>query len=119
MVWLYLGMCSLILMLLSIPLTFYVMFKKLDAAERYLQHSDYVAGYRHIFRNAHFEGRQVRVVTMAIIILIPKVLQWRDLVQVEDVEKIPRHLKFWMVMPPLVAVVSIIGMAISWFFIEN
>ncbi|WP_155296057.1 hypothetical protein [Pseudomonas gelidaquae] len=129
MVWLYLGMCSLILMLLSIPLTFYVMFKKLDAAERYVQHSDYVIGHRHTFRNAHFEGRHVRVVAMAIIILIPKVLQWRHLVQkvlqwrhlvqVEDVEKIPRHLKFWMVIAPVVAVISIIGMAISWFFIEN
>ena len=119
MAWLYLGMCSLILMMLSIPLTFYVMFKKLDAAEHYVQRSDYVVGYRHIFRNAHFEGRHVRVVAMAIIILIPKVFQWRHLVQVGDVEKIPRRLKFWMVMPPLVAVVSIIGTAISWFFIEN
>ena len=112
-------LCSCVLMLLSIPLTFYVMFKKLDAAERYVQHSDYVNGHRHIFRNAPFEGRQVRVVAMAVIILIPKVLQWRNLVRVEAVEKIPRHLKFWMVMPPLVAIISITGMAISWFFIEN
>ncbi|WP_448651884.1 hypothetical protein ACSHWC_29595 [Pseudomonas fluorescens] len=119
MIWLYLGMCSLILTLLSIPLTFYVMFKKLDAAERYVQHREYVVGYRHIFRNAHFEGRHVRVVAMAIIILIPKVFQWRHLIKVEDVEKIPPRLKFWMVMPPLVAVVSILGMAISWFFIES
>ncbi|WP_455929691.1 hypothetical protein [Pseudomonas fluorescens] len=119
MAWLYLGMCSLILMMLSIPLTFYVMFKRLDAAEHYVQHSDYVVGYRHIFRNAHFEGRHVRVVAMALIILIPKVFQWRHLVQVEDVEKIPQRLKLWMVMPPLVAVGSIIGMAISWFLIEH
>ncbi|WLH87080.1 hypothetical protein [Pseudomonas sp. FP2338] len=119
MAWLYLGMCSLILMMLSIPLTFYVMFKRLDAAEHYVQHSDYVVGCRHIFRNAHFEGRHVRVVAMALIILIPKVFQWRHLVQVEDVEKIPQRLKFWMVMPPLVAVGSIIGMAISWFLIEH
>ncbi len=119
MVFEYIGMCACALMLLSIPLTFYVMFKKLDAAEFYVQQSDYVIGHRHIFRNAPFEGRHVRVVAMAIVILMPKVLQWRRLVRVEDVEKIPRHLKCWMVIPPLVAVISIIGMTTSWFFLNT
>ncbi|MDL2186406.1 hypothetical protein P5706_19645 [Pseudomonas sp. ChxA] len=84
-----------------------------------MQRSDYVVGHRHIFRNAHFGGRHVRVVVMALIILIPKVFQWRHWVRVEDVEKNPQRLEFWMVMPPLVADVSITGMAISWFFLEN
>jgi len=56
---------------------------------------------------------------MATIILIPKVLQWRRLVLVEDVEKIPRHLKYWMVIPTLVTCLSIAGMAISWLLIKN
>ncbi|MCF5665400.1 hypothetical protein GIV47_10545 [Pseudomonas marginalis] len=115
----FMMLCSCGLMLLSIPLTFFVMFKKLDAAERYVEHSDYVIVHRRIFRNAPFEGRQVRVFAMAIIILIPKVLQWRRLVRVEDVEKIPRHLKCWMVIPTLVAVISITGMTISWILIKT
>ncbi|WDU63510.1 hypothetical protein LRS56_02825 [Pseudomonas poae] len=119
MVFEYIGMCSSVIMLLSIPLTFFVMFKKLDAAERYVEHSDYVILHRRIFRNAPFEGRQVRLFAMAIIILIPKVLQWRRLVRVEDVEKIPRHLKYWMVIPTLIAFTSATVMCISWLLMEN
>lgn len=119
MVFEYIGMCSSVIMLLSIPLTFFVMFKKLDAAERYVEHSDYVILHRRIFRNAPFEGRQVRLFAMAIIILIPKVLQWRRLVRVEDVEKIPRHLKYWMVIPTLMGFTSITVMCISWLLMEN
>ncbi|RFD28317.1 hypothetical protein CER19_15770 [Pseudomonas sp. GL93] len=119
MVFEYIGMCAGVIMLFSIPLTFCAMFKKLDAAERFVEHSDYVNMHRRIFRNTPFEGRQVRVFAMAIIILMPKVLQWRRLVRVEDVEKIPRHLKYWMVIPTLIAFTSATVMCISWLFIEN
>ena len=115
----YIGICAGVIMLLSIPLTFCVMFKKLDAAERYVEQSDYVIMHRRILRNAPFEGRQVRVFAMATIILMPKVLQWRRLVRVEDVDKIPWHLKCWMVIPTLIAFTSVAVMCISWVFIEN
>jgi hypothetical protein len=119
MVFEYIGMCAGIAMILSFPLFFCAMFKKLDAAERYVEGSAYIAVHRDIIRHAPFDGRPQRLAAMGIIILMPKVLQWRRLVRVEDVEKIPPRLKFWMVMPPLVTVVSILGMAISWFFIES
>ncbi|WP_242176543.1 MULTISPECIES: hypothetical protein [unclassified Pseudomonas] len=119
MVFEYIGMCACVIALLSIPLTFCVMFKKLDAAERYVEQSDYVNMHRRIFRNAPFEGRQVRVFAMATIILMPKVLQWRRLVRVEDVDKIPRRLKCWMVIPTLIAFTSVTVMCISWLLIEN
>lgn len=119
MVFEYIGMCAGVAMILSFPLFFCAMFKKLDAAEHYVEGSAYITVHRDIICHAPFDGRPQRLVAMAISILIPKVLQWRHLVQVEDVEKIPLRLKFWMVMPPLVTVVSILGMAISWFFIEN
>ena len=119
MVFEYIGMCAGVIMLLSLPLTFFVMFKKLDAAERFVEHSDYVAMHKRIFRNAPFEGRQVRVFAMATIILMPKLLQWRRLVRVEDVENIPRYLKYWMVIPTLIAFTSATVMCIAWLFIEN
>jgi ABC-type amino acid transport system permease subunit len=115
---LYLGLFSSVLMLLSIPLTFFAMFKRLDAAESYVEHTDYVIGHKKTLRFAPFEGRASRVVAMAIIILIPKVLQWRRLIRVEDVQKIPTHLKFWMVFPTTVALISSIGMVISWLFLD-
>jgi|SRR5450830_9704 hypothetical protein len=114
-----LGILSAVVMLLSIPLNFHVMFKKLDAAERYLQYSVYLVVHKHIFRNAPFEGRPQRLFAVATIILIPKVLQWRRLVLVEDVEQIPRHLKRWMVIPPLVTCISITGMLVGWLFIKD
>lgn len=114
MVWFYLGIGSAILLLLSFPLIFFAMYEKLDTAERYVQYSTYLVVHKHIFRNTHFEGRPQRVFAMATIILIPKVLQWRRLVLVEDVEKIPRHLKYWMVIPTLVTCTSFVGMLISW-----
>lgn len=80
-----LGSCALLL--LSFPIMFSAMFKKLDAAERYMQYSSYIVGCRHTFRNAPFEGRPQRVYAMATVILIPKVIQWRGMVLVEDVEK--------------------------------
>ena len=119
MVWDYLGMGSVILMLLSFPLIFFAMHKKLDAAERYVQYSIYLVVHKRIFRNAHFEGRPQRVFAMATIILIPKILQWKRLVLVEDVEKIPRHLKYWMVIPALATCLSFAGMFLSWLFIKN
>lgn len=119
MVWDYLGMGALILMFLSFPLTYCAMYKKLDAAERYVQYSVFLVVNKHIFRNTHFEGRPQRVFAMATIILIPKVLQWRRLVLVEDVEKIPLHLKCWMVVPTLATYISFTVMFISWLFIKD
>ncbi|MBA2922071.1 hypothetical protein G9Q84_04050 [Pseudomonas sp. P7] len=112
----YIGMCAGGIMLLSIPLTFYVMFEKLDAAERYLQYSSFIAGFRHTCRFLPFEGRQSRLFAMATVILIPTVIEWRGMVLVEDVEKIPKNLKYWMVIPSLIALTSFTTMVISGYF---
>lgn len=116
MVWEYIGMCAGVLVLLSHPLLFLAMYKKLDAAEGYMQCSSFIVGCRHTFRNAHFEGRPQRVLAMATVILIPTVIEWRGMVLVEDVEKIPRPLKYWMVIPSLIALTSFITMVISGYF---
>ncbi|QHD06491.1 hypothetical protein [Pseudomonas sp. R76] len=119
MVFEYIGMCAGVVMILSFPLFFCAKFKKLDAAERYVEGSAYITVHRNIIRHAPFDGRPQRLVAMGIIILIPKILQWRRLVRVEDVDKIPRHLKCWMVIPTLIAFTSVTVMCISWLLIEN
>ncbi|MBD8089631.1 hypothetical protein IFT48_06505 [Pseudomonas fluorescens] len=110
---------SFALLLLTFPIVFSAMYKKLDEAERYMQYSTFIVGCRHTLRHAHFEGRPQRVFAMATVILIPKVIQWRGMVLVEDVEKIPLHLKCWMVVPTLVTFLSLAGMFISWLFITD
>ena len=110
---------SFALLLLNFPIVFSAMYKKLDEAERYMQYSTFIVGCRYTFRHAHFEGRPQRVFAMATVILIPKVIQWRGMVLVEDVEKIPLHLKCWMVVPTLVTYLSLAGMFISWLFITD
>ena len=115
----YFALSSGVLLLLSFPIIFSAMFKKLDAAERYMQYSSFIVGCRHTFRNAPFEGRPQRVYAMATVILMPKVIEWRGMVLVEDVEKIPRHLKYWMVIPTLVTCLAVVGLIISWFFISD
>ncbi|KQM51914.1 hypothetical protein ASE80_27460 [Pseudomonas sp. Leaf15] len=117
MVFEYIGMGAGIVMILSFPLFSCAMFKKLDAAERYVEGSAYIAVHRGIFRHAPFDGRPQRLVAMAIIILAPRIFQWRRLVRVEDVENIPRYLKYWMVIPTLVAFTSVTVMCISWLLI--
>ncbi|RYF30352.1 MAG: hypothetical protein EOO38_32455 [Cytophagaceae bacterium] len=117
MVFKYIGIGAGAVMILSLPLFFCAMFKKLDAAERYVKNSAYIVVHRDISRHAPFDGRPQRLVAMAIIILVPKIFQWRHLVRVEDVEKIPRHLKCWMVIPVLITFISFSGMCISWLFI--
>lgn len=113
----YIGMCSGVVMLLSIPLNWYVMFKKLDAAEHYMQQSTYITQIRNFFRNTPFEGRHQRLYAMATVILIPNILHRRNFVRVEDVKKIPRRLRYWMVIPTLVTYLSFITMIISGYYL--
>ncbi|MGA9705126.1 hypothetical protein [Pseudomonas sp.] len=115
----YFAVGSCALLLLSFPIVFSAMYKKLDAAERYMQYSTYIVGCRHTFRHFHFEGRPQRVFAMATVILIPKVIQWRGMVLVEDVEKIPRHLKYWMVIPTLVTFLALIGITITGLLVQT
>ena len=112
------GMLSGAIMLLSLPLNFYVMFDKLDAAEHHLQYSAYIVGVRQTLRSLPFEGRHVRLYVMAMVILMPSLFQWRHLAFTKDVEKIPRRLKYWMVTPSLITHLSALTMFISWLFIE-
>lgn len=119
MVFEYIGMCAGAVMILSFLPIFCAMFKKLDAAESYVKYSAYIVVHRDIFRNAPFVGRPQRLVAMAIVILIPEIFQWRNLVLVEDVKKIPRHLKYWMVIPTLITFLSFSVMCISWLFMEK
>ena len=85
----YFAVGSCILLILSFPTLYSAMYKKLDAAERYMQYSTYIVGCRHTFRHFHFEGRPQRVFAMATVILIPKIVQWRGMVLVEDVDPPP------------------------------
>lgn len=111
----YFAVGSFALLLLNFPIVFSAMYKKLDAAERYMQYSSFIVGYRHTFRHAPFEGRPQRVFAMATVILIPKVIQWRGMVLLEDVEKIPRNLKYWMVIPTLFTYLCATCLAITGF----
>lgn len=111
----YFAVGSFALLLLNFPVVYSAMYKKLDAAEHYMQYSSFIVGYRHTFRNTPFEGRPQRVFAMATVILIPKVIQWRGMVLVEDVEKIPRNLKYWMVIPTLFTYLSATCLAITGF----
>ena len=115
----YIGMCAGVILLLSLPLNFYVMFDKLDAAEHYLQYSTYIVWVRHALRSFPLEGRHVRLYIMASVILLPTLFQRRTLVLKEDVKKIPRHLKYWMVIPSLITHLSALTMFVSWLFIKN
>ena len=110
---------SCLLLLLNFPIVCSAMYKKLDAAERYMQHSSFIVGCRYTFRHTHFEGRPQRVFAMATVILIPKIIQWRGMVLVEDVDKIPRHLKCWMVVPTLFTYLSLTCIAISGFLVRD
>ena len=114
----FIGMLSGAIMLLSLPLNFYVMFDKLDAAEHYLQRSTYIVGTQHTLRRLHFEGRHVRLYVVATVILLPKLFQWRNLIVTEDIEKIPRRLRCWMVIPALITHLSALTMFISWLLIK-
>ena len=113
------GMLSATIMLLSLPLNFYVMFDKLDAAEHYLQYSTYIVWVRHALRSFPLEGRHVRLYIMASVILLPTLFQRRTLVLKEDVKKIPRRLKYWMVIPSLITQLSALTMFISWLLMKN
>lgn len=104
-----------ITMLLSFPINFYAMYVKLEEAERYLQCSALIVMFKHMSQTGLFEGRMRRLFAIALVILLPKVFQWRRLVLVEDVKRIPISLKLWIVVPYLLTLLSIAGMALSWF----
>lgn len=107
------GIYAALIMLLSLPLNFYVMFTKLEAAESYLRYSIYIAMNKHIFRNDTFKGKHQRLFAAATIILMPSVFEWRRLVLAEDVKAIPKKLKLWIVLPSLLTLISAAIMTLS------
>ncbi|CAD0261434.1 hypothetical protein ACLIMJ_04030 [Pseudomonas veronii] len=108
------GIVSGVIMMLSFPISFYSMYTKLEEAESYLRFSTFIVMFKHMFKAGLFEGRMKRLFAVALVILMPAAFQWRRLVLVEDVKAIPIRLKLWMVMPFLLTLFSITGMALSW-----
>ncbi|QHF42790.1 hypothetical protein PspS35_02905 [Pseudomonas sp. S35] len=108
------GIWSGVLMLLSFPLNFYVIYTKLEEAEDYLKFSSFIVTFKYRFGVGPFGGKLKRFFVIALVILIPSFFQWRHLVLVEDVKRIPRRLKLWIVVPYLLTMSSFVGMALSW-----
>lgn len=109
------GMISAIIMMLSFPICIYAIYTKLEKTEEHLKFSSFIVTFKYRFGFGLFGGRLKRLFVIAIVILMPKVFQWRHLVLVEDVRRIPKSLKLWMVIPFLLTISSIVGMAVSWF----
>jgi len=114
-----LGMISAIIMMLSYPICIYAIYTKLEEAEDYLKLSTFIVTVKYRFRFGLFGGKLKRLFVIAIVILIPKVFQWRHLVLTEDVRRMPKRLKLWMVLPFLLTMSSFAGMALSWFLTES
>jgi len=107
------GIYAALIMILSLPLNFYVMFTKLEATERYLQCSVYIVMNKQIFRNETLKGKHQRLFAAAAVILMPRVFEWRHLVLAEDVKAIPKKLKLWIVLPSLLTLISAVIMTLS------
>jgi hypothetical protein len=108
------GIGSGVLMLLCFPINFYVIYTRLEQAEDYLKFSTFIVMFKYRFGVGRFGGRLNRLFAIALVILMPQVFQWRYLVLVEDVKRIPMSLKLWIVVPYLLTLSSIAGMALSW-----
>ena len=109
------GIGSGILMLLSVPLNCYVIYTKLEKAEDYLKFSSFIVTFKYRFGVGALGGKFRRLFAIALVILMPSLFQWRHLVLVEDVKRIPTRLKLWIVVPYLLTMASFAGMALSWF----
>ena len=83
------GIGSGILMLLSVPLNCYVIYTKLEKAEDYLKFSSFIVTFKYRFGVGALGGKFRRLFAIALVILMPSLFQWRHLVLVEDVKRIP------------------------------
>lgn len=104
-----------VLMLLCFPINFYVIHTRLEEAEDYLKFSTFIVTFKHRFGVGLFGGKLKRLFAIALVILMPRLFQWRYLVLVEDVKRIPVSLRLWIVVPYLLTLSSIAGMTLSWF----
>jgi len=111
----FIGIVSGVVMLLSFPLNFYVIYTRLEEAEDYLKFSTFVVTFKYRFGVGPLGGKLKRLFAIALVILMPRIFQWRYLVLVEDVKRIPKSLKLWIVVPYLLTLSSMAGMALSWF----
>ncbi|MCR4538489.1 hypothetical protein NUV89_08810 [Pseudomonas sp. 18.1.10] len=95
----FIGMGAGVVMLLSLPLLYYSMFTKLEAAEGYLPHSVFIVSCKHLFRSWPLDGRPLRLNLMAYVLVMPKVFYWRRLVDLDEVASVPGQLKRWIIIP--------------------
>lgn len=112
------GVWSGVLMLLSFPLNLYVICTKLEEAEDYLKFSSFIVVFKHRFGTDPSGGKLKRFFAITLVLLMPRLFQWRCLVIVEDVKRIPMPLKLWIVVPYLLTMSSFVGMGLSWFLTE-
>ncbi|WP_226457524.1 hypothetical protein [Pseudomonas sp. AF03-9] len=115
--WELVGIVAALIMILSFPGIAYSMLTKLETAENYLPHSVFIVSNKSLFRGQPFEGKAMRLMLLAYVLIMPKVFYWRRLVDLDEVARIPRRLKIWIIAPCLVlnlsgAVMTATGLAL-------
>ncbi|WP_314387747.1 hypothetical protein [Pseudomonas brenneri] len=109
----FVSIWSAIFVVFSLPINFFVAWVKVEEVEGYLKYSSFVVMFKYMFQGGLFDGKVKRLFAVALVILIPRVFQWRGLVLVDDVENIPRSLRLWMVIPFLFTMFSLVAMIVS------
>lgn len=113
----YLGVGAAITLLLALPFNFYAMLTKVEATERYLPNCEFIVKNIPAYRHQPFEGKQMRLMFLAYVLIMPKAFYWRRLVVLEEIASVPTHLKRWVVLPCIALTLSTLTAMTSGFFL--
>ena len=102
-----------ILIFIDLAILAYVAFTKLEEVENYLKNSSEVITQRRIWGGG-LVGRIMRLTRVGGLLMHPELYQKHGLVDIKDVQRIPRGLRRWVVIPGFIILVLCIAMFSLW-----
>ncbi|WP_139171550.1 hypothetical protein [Modicisalibacter muralis] len=102
-----------ILCFLDIFFILYVSYSKLEEAEEYLKNSSEVITQRYIWKSGPI-GKTMRLMRLGGVLARPNFYHRHKLASMEDIEKIPRSLKAWILTPCHITVCLCVFMFGFW-----
>ncbi|SHF25006.1 hypothetical protein SAMN02745148_02176 [Modicisalibacter ilicicola DSM 19980] len=102
-----------LLIFVDLAILVYVAFTKLEEVEKYLKNSSEVIVQRRIWGGG-VVGRIMRLTRVGGLLMHPEFYQKHGLVDIKEVQSMPRGLRLWVVIPGFIILVLCIAMFSLW-----
>lgn len=104
-----LGLFFFLISIVSFVVLGYMSLRYLDRIESLLSKSRFVMGNKTVYSRAGLLGRVMRICTIAVLLMMPRVFAWRGLADLQQVKDFPYRMRCVLVTAWGVAVISLIA----------